>query len=56
MLPAFALLRLSPPCLPPPALHFAGTLLNAVLALQIVWYKGGGTTKNAGRRGKKKAT
>ncbi|PRW59800.1 mannose-P-dolichol utilization defect 1-like protein 2 [Chlorella sorokiniana] len=32
------------------------TLLNAVLALQIVWYKGGGATKNAGRRGKKKAT
>lgn len=41
-------------CLRPSPL--SGTLLNAVLALQIVFYGGGGSTKNAGRRGKKKAT
>lgn len=36
----------------PPA---AGTLLNAVLALQIVFY-GGGSKSKAGKRGKKKTT
>ena len=41
----------TPSC--PPA---AATLLNGLLAAQIVYYRGGGGAKNAGRRGKKKAT